>query len=200
MTEPEKTPPSKPRVRPVAIGLAALGSLAGALVRLVPHAWNLSPSYAAEIFAGARLRLWQAFALALGTRVLTDAIIYCTPFRGQEDSARFYVTIMPWVYASIVLNVLLGRLVKNTQAAWKVAGVTLLASLQFFLISNFGSWIGTPTYPKNLAGLIECYVAGVPWFRDTLISYVVFAPVLFGAYAALTRFASSREDVPATAS
>jgi hypothetical protein len=200
MAEPEKTNQPKTTKRPMAIGLATLGSLAGALVRLVPHSWNLSPSYAAELYAGARLRAWQAFGLALGMRFVTDIIIYWTPFRGQEDSAAYYVTIMPWVYLSIALNVLLGRLVKNTEAPWKIGGVTLLASVQFFLVSNFGSWIGTPTYPKNLAGLIECYVAGLAWFSPSLISYIVFVPVLFGAHALLTRLAFPSERVVATAS
>ena len=181
--------------RPLALTLAILGAVAGGLVRLVPHSWNLSPSYGAELFAGARLRAWQAFALALSTRAVVDVIIFCTPFRGQEDSSWYYLTIMPWVYLSIALNVCLGRFVRNTEVAWKLGALTLVASLQFFVVTNFGSWLGSPLYPKTVAGLIECFVAAIPWFTPSLISYIVFVPVLFGAYAALSRSLFPRERI-----
>jgi hypothetical protein len=199
-SDPEVGTPVEPvnKRRPLALSLAVLGAVAGALVRLVPHGWNLSPSYAAELYAGARLRAWQAFALALGVRAVTDLIIFCTPFRGQEDSSWFYLTIMPWVYLSIALNVCLGRLVRRTDVAWKIGGITLLASLQFFIVTNFGSWLGSPVYPKTVVGLIECYVAAIPWFAPSLISYLVFVPVLFGAHAALSRSLFPREQVAPT--
>jgi hypothetical protein len=182
------------RVRtPLALAVAGLGSL----VRLAPHPWNLSPSYAVEIFAGARLRAWHAFALALGIRGLCDLLIYLFPFPGQEGTARFYLSFLPWVYLSVVLNVVLGRLVRNTETSWKIGGVTLLAALQFFVITNFGTWIGSEIYPKNATGLLECYLAALPWFRNQFISYLVFVPVLFGAYAALVRMISAREHAAA---
>jgi hypothetical protein len=181
--------------RPLALSLAVLGSLAGALVRLVPHGWNLSPSYAAEVFAGARLRAWQAFALALGVRAVTDLIIFLFPFPGQEGTWRFYISFLPWVYLSVVLNVCLGRLVRNTETGWKIGGITFLAALQFFVITNFGTWVGSDIYPKNLGGLVACYLAALPWFRNQFISYLIFVPVLFGAYAVLSRSLLLKERV-----
>jgi hypothetical protein len=181
----------EPFVRPLATSLAIIGSL----VRLVPHPWNLSPSYAVELFAGARMRAWQALSLALIARAVTDVAIFLTPFRGQEDSASYYLSFMPWVYLSVILNVCLGRLVRNTETAWKIGGVTLLATLQFFIVTNFGSWLGSPLYPKTLAGLIQCYVAALPWLTPTLISYVVFVPVFFGLHAVLSRSLFPRERV-----
>ncbi len=192
--KPADSPPAErqePFVKPMATGLALFGSL----IRLVPHGWNLSPSYAVELFAGARMRLWQAFVLALGARAVTDLGIFLFPFPGQEGTGWFYLTIMPWVYLSVILNVCLGRLVRRTEVAWKIGGVTLLAVLQFFLVTNFGSWLGSPIYQKTIAGLIECYVAALPWLTPTLISYVVFVPIFFGAHAVLSRSLFPRERV-----
>lgn len=182
---------SEPFVRPMATGLALFGSL----IRLVPHSWNLSPSYAIELFAGARMRLWQAFALALTARAVTDLGIFLFPFRGQEDSAGFYLTFLPWVYLSVVLNVCLGRMVRHTETAWKIGGVTLLATLQFYIVTNFGSWLVSPDYPKTVGGLIQCYTLALPFLRPTLISYVIFVPIFFGAHAVLSRSLFPRERV-----
>jgi hypothetical protein len=184
-----------PGRRPAAIGLAVLSAVAGTLVRLVPHTWNLTPSFASEFFAGARLRVWQAFGLALGMRALGDLLIYFFPFPGHGAAAQYYTSFLPWVYLSVVLNVGLGRLVGKTETGWKIGGVTLLAALQFFVITNFGTWASTDFYPKNLEGLTACFVAALGFFKYQLISYVVFVPVLFGAHAALTRSWFPNEQV-----
>jgi hypothetical protein len=53
-------------------------------------------------------------------------------------------------------------------------------SLVFFLVSNFGVWaLGSPgvydiPYEKNLKGLMECYVLAIPFFKNTLISTLLF--------------------------
>ena len=42
---------------------------------------------------------------------------------------------------------------------------------QFFLVTNFGSWVAMhANYPRSLAGLLQCYAAGVPFFWRTLAS------------------------------
>jgi hypothetical protein len=194
MNEPQSAPEPEPAVRPFALGQVALAILAGA-ARLIPHPWNFSPSYAVEVFAGARLRAWQALTLALAIRVLVDVCIYIFPFGSQRPYTSDYWADMPWVYVSVLLNVLLGRLLRRTESPWRVGGVTLLASLQFYLMTNFGSWIAL--YPHTPTGLVECYIAGLPFFGPTLLSYVIFVPVLFGAHALLVRTAFWRERVAA---
>jgi hypothetical protein len=39
---------------------------------------------------------------------------------------------------------------------------------------------GTGTYPKTAAGLVACYVAGVPFFWNTLADDAFYAALLFG--------------------
>jgi hypothetical protein len=62
-----------------------------------------------------------------------------------------------------------------------VAGAVL-----FFVVSNLGVWalgIFFPIYPMTLAGLLECYVAAIPFFWNTLLSDPLYAAVLFGGVA-----------------
>jgi hypothetical protein len=64
-----------------------------------------------------------------------------------------------------------------------VVGGTLGASVLFYLITNFGVWIDpVSAYPKNFDGLVQSYIAAIPFFRNTLTGDLVYTGVLFGVY------------------
>ncbi|MBP5474427.1 MAG: hypothetical protein J6X92_06710, partial [Bacteroidales bacterium] len=59
----------------------------------------------------------------------------------------------------------------------------LLASVIFFLISNFGTWAsGLMPYTKDFSGLMTCYAAGIPFFKNTLMGDLFYCGVMFGIY------------------
>lgn len=62
-----------------------------------------------------------------------------------------------------------------------------LGALQFFLITNFGVWAIATTYPHTLVGLVTCYIAGVPFFGNTLAGDAFYAVLFFGGFALLER-------------
>ena len=55
----------------------------------------------------------------------------------------------------------------------------LLGSVIFFILSNFGVWILSEMYEKNLNGLINCYLLAVPFFINTLLSTIIFSYTAF---------------------
>jgi hypothetical protein len=62
-----------------------------------------------------------------------------------------------------------------------VFGAGLGTGVGFFLTSNFAVWaFGNIAYAKSLSGLIECYTKAIPFFRNGIISDVVFSLVFFG--------------------
>ena len=71
-----------------------------------------------------------------------------------------------------------------------VLGFSLASSLMFFFITNFGSWFAGffPTeavpamYPMTFSGLVACIEMGIPFYKNTLISDMLFSGVLFGSY------------------
>src|SRR5712692_3091322 len=113
------------RPRPLAWGLTLLGALA----RFLPHAPNFAPVGAMSLFAGARLRGWQAWLLPLVLMAVTDAVLG-------------YSVATPFIYASFLVNVWIGRRLKSTENPLHIAAAALLCSIQFFLVSNFGVWTG----------------------------------------------------------
>jgi len=80
----------------------------------------------------------------------------------------------------------------------RVAGAVIASSVAFFIVSNFGMW-ASGYYPRTWAGLVQCYTAALPFFRNTLASDALYSAVLFGGHALLARFAGRRSTETARA-
>jgi hypothetical protein len=175
--------------RPVALTLTVLG----AIVRLLPHPPNFAPVGATSLFAGARLPVWQAYLVPLALMAITDPImagIYHVPA---------YSPYQVFVYGSFLIAVWLGRRLRATESIPRIAAVSVINSMQFFLITNFGSWLWFPGYPKTAAGLASSYNSAIPFFGRTLASDLIFTAILFGLHAWLSRTVAARERVAAVA-
>jgi hypothetical protein len=182
----DPAPTLDPRKKPMTLALAGLGAAtAGVLAVLfsqlpaVAQPWNLSVIGAVGLFAAARLGFWPAIAfvaLALG---LKDAAVYF--LRGFEPYPLSYLYFAG--YAAIGWLCL-----RRTQSALTIGASALAGSLLFFLVSNFVSWIEQAyPYGYSFAGLMDCYAAGIPFYRGTLAGDLVFTGALFGAHAVLAR-------------
>jgi hypothetical protein len=169
-------------VRPLALSLTVLGALA----RLAPHPPNFAPVGGMSLYAGARLRGWQAFALPLLLMAVTD------PLLGGYSFAT------PFIYLSFLINVWIGRRLQATESPVRIGAACLICSAQFFLITNFGTWLGN-MYPHTLSGLALCYTAAIPFFGRTLAADLLYSGVLFGLHAWLSRSLRTAERVPAAA-
>lgn len=88
----------------------------------------------------------------------------------------------PWVYASFFLISIMGLVLLQKVRVGAVLGAGVLASILFFLITNFSVWLGSTTYPQNIAGLMLCYEAGIPFFGNTLAGDLFYCAVLFGGF------------------
>jgi hypothetical protein len=148
---------------------------------------------ATSLFAGARLPRWQAYLIPLVALAVTDPIL--SPFYGFQPFSKYLL----FSYLSILISVWLGRRLRNTESISRIAAVTVLNSIQFYLITNFGSWLWFQAYPRTAAGLASCYVAAIPFFGWTLASDVLYTGVLFGLYAWLSRTVATSERLTAAA-
>lgn len=175
--------------RPVALSLTVLGAVA----RLLPHAPNFAPVGATSLFAGARLPRWQAYLVPLVALAVTDPIL--SPFYGFQPYSKYLL----FSYLSVLISVWLGRRLRNTESVSRIAAVTVVNSIQFFLITNFGSWLWFQAYPRTAAGLASCYISAIPFFGWTLSSDILYTAVLFGLYAWLRRTVATSERVPVAA-
>lgn len=95
-------------------------------------------------------------------------------FRSRFDSARS-VSQSPLMAAGLLL------------------GSALTMSIAFFLISNFSVWAMGQWYPLTLSGLVQCFVAAVPFFKYTLCGDMLFCTSLFGAWWIVASLVTSNQ-------
>jgi len=171
--------------RPVALSLTVLGAMA----RLLPHPPNFVPVGSMSLFAGARLSVWQAYLVPLALMAVTDPIL------GAFYGVAAFSNMQLFVYASFLISVWIGRRLRATENVSRIGASVVINSVQFFLLTNFGSWVVSHSYAKTLSGLAACYVAAIPFFGWTLASDLFYSGVLFGLYAWLSRTVATRERV-----
>jgi hypothetical protein len=167
---------------PSAIAVVLIGL--GAAFRFVPHLPpNAVPIGALAIFAAARLpKLWAVLVPVLALVISDPAIVLGTKY---ADTLFAPSTLLRYaIVAGIALAVAYGpRKVSPLGRGAQAVGAALI----FFLVSNFLVWAfpsGLPgelgVYPHTLAGLVECYAQGLPFFQNSLAAEVVGVGVLFG--------------------
>lgn len=138
------------------------------------NSYNVVPIFSCLLFFAVS-RPAREFVLPLSLLVGVD--IFMTTHRyGYPLTADAVVT---WAWYLVAM--LLGAGVLRSSRSWqRVAGCSLLASVSFFLASNCAVWAVWQVYPKTLAGLDVCYVAALPFFRNSVTSELCFSLLLFG--------------------
>ena len=151
------------------------------LSRVIPHPdWlNFTAVGGSLLFFGARRSLRQAVvpvALLAATDFYLTTYVYRYPFHASD-----YLLTWAW-YAAIVF---LGHVMLAKKAsALRVTSAVLIAPTSFFLITNFAAWVAATTlYPRSLAGLGMSYAAGLPFYRNDLLSTAAVAGLVFGVPA-----------------
>ena len=136
--------------------------------RVIPHPPNFTPVLAVAVFAPYFARdIWVAIALPLLAMVLADLII------GLHSS-------MLWVYGAVSASVALSHLVRKAGPKLaRIGGMALASSGLFFVLTNFGVWLGSGFYPLTAEGLMACYIAALPFFGNTLASTLVFSGLFY---------------------
>lgn len=153
----------------------------GILSRWMPHSPNFTPVIALALFGGVYLSRRQALWVPLALMAVSDLILGLHP-------------TMPFTWGSVLLISGIGLWLRQHKRVVTVLGTSLFSAILFFVVTNFGSWLAM--YSLTMAGLQQCYVAAIPFFRNTWVSALVYSGVLFGLYELValrvrhTRFAT----------
>ena len=163
--------------------------VAAAISRLIPHPPNFVPIGAMALFAGAQFRDRRlAFAVPLLAMVLSDVFI------------GFTVPAMTaFVYAGFAMIVGIGILIRNRRTPLVIATASLAAAALFFVVVNFGVWVAWEIYPRTPGGLVACYVAAIPYFRNAAAANLFYSTVLFGGFAIAQHFVAVLREKTALA-
>ncbi len=153
------------------------------LSRLVPHAgwFNFTAVGGALLFFGARRPLRESLA-PLAAFIALDS--YLTVVRyGYGFHIAEYLPTWLWYFGAILLgSALLSKPTVLRGIVAIIAGPT-----SFFLLSNGAVWLWSPLYVKNFSGFLNCMAAGVPFYKNDLLSTALFVTIAFGLPALITR-------------
>ena len=146
------------------------------VLHLVPHPFGVSPVGALALYSG-----------AFGTNRLG----WLTPMLPLAVAAMvfgFYdPLVMLFVFAGFGLSTLAGRwLLRRDRNYRRFGSAVVLGAFTFYLVSNFSVWL-TGMYPPTAAGLVACYVAGLPFLLQAVVADAAYCFVLFGLHALIER-------------
>jgi hypothetical protein len=144
-----------------------------ALARLIPHPPNFTPIVAIAIMSSCFFRnIYLSFAVIIVSMLLADVFI------------GFYNNMF-FVYLSLLLIAFIFFRISTKVKLQNLFIFGFLGSVIFFLISNFGVWVLSGMYEKNLNGLAYCYFLALPFFVNTVLSTIIF---IYSAFVANNLF------------
>ena len=119
--------------------------------RLIPHEPNFTPVLSISILGFLfSTNLWFKVLMVLGSMFFSDLII---------GTHNFII----YVYFSLMLLIIISNS-KN------YIYMMFLGPLIFFIITNFGVWLHSSYYTKNIDGLTQCFYMAIPFFKNTILS------------------------------
>ena len=140
-----------------------------AFSRLIPHPPNFTPLGAIALLASASIKdIRFALLIPFIAMLLSDAIL------GFHSSMIF-------VYGAVGLIVIGSHYWLKHLSVTSMSLAIVISAITFFIITNFGAWLSHDMYPHTAIGLVEAYIAGIPFFKNTLISNILFTSVGFYA-------------------
>jgi hypothetical protein len=87
---------------------------------------------------------------------------------------------MASVYLSFIGSLALGAWIRTKMNVTRIALATLAGSALFFFVTNAASWGFETMYPHTLNGLGQSYLAGLPFFRNTVLGDLGYSALFFG--------------------
>jgi hypothetical protein len=138
--------------------------------RLLPHVYGVMPVAASGLFAARVLRM-----PALAVIVPVAAMLLSGLALGADE---WRVSLI--VYAALAIPALAGIATRRWQGATPVIATMVGSSLAFFLLSNVAVWAFSGLYPVTQQGLVECFIAALPFLDKTVMGDLFWCAALFG--------------------
>ena len=164
-------------------GTLILIILLAAFSRLVPHPPNFAPIGGMALFGAAYFsKKYIALVIPIIAMWLSDLFLNNVIYSQYFDRFTLFYQGFYWTYLAFLLIGIVGVFLLKKVKPQNILIGSLTASVLFFLVSNFGVWASGALYPKDFSGLVACYTAAIPFFKNTLLGDLVYCGVLFGSF------------------
>lgn len=164
-------------------GMITIIVLIAAMTRLIPHPANFSPVGAMALFGSAYYsKRYLAFLIPVTSMWISDLFLNNVVYSAFFNQFVWFYPGSIFTYISFILIALMGMSLLKKISIRNLFVSALLASVIFFIVSNFGVWFSSGMYPRNLEGLISCYIAGIPFFKNTIFGNLFYTVTMFGLF------------------
>ena len=184
----------------IAAGFVLLVVIAS-LYRIMPgRPFGFAPQIAMALFSGSIVRDKKySFLLPILSMLVSD-IIY-------EVLFQFKISPIAGFYEGQFLNYLLFAAVTvigfgiKKDRVLQIAAGSVVGATFYFIASNFVVWIGgglgldNLPYARTWDGLINCFAAGIPFYKVSLYATLFFSTILFGGYYLINRYAIRKHAI-----
>ena len=164
-----------------------------ALSRLIPHPSNFTALGAIAIFSAFLIEnrllalLIPVVAMYVSDLILNNIIYSSSEFIWFTSGAA-------WIYLGMISHSFIAWILRKPSTS-AIAVTSLAGAIAFFLLSNFGVWLGSGMYERTSQGLTKCYIAALPFFGNVLASNLIFSCFLFAVYFILEKRTESFQTI-----
>jgi hypothetical protein len=150
----------------------------GVVGRWAQPQWNFTPLAAVTAMGAFYFRGWLP-AVLLPASLLAISDVLLLPHNSLLVEAS--------VHVMAVVPLALGRAARDAQgwrraAFWGLCG--FLPATAFYVVTNFAVWAFNSMYQPTAAGLVECYVRGLPFYRTMLAGDLCYVGLMGACLAA----------------
>jgi len=116
-----------------------------------------------------------ALTIPITIMFLTDLIIGNSNIFIFTWSGFLFPVLIGFILSKYLKKITGNKLLKLTLFS-ELAGVS--SSIFFFVWTNFGHWLTTNMYTKDIGGLISCYINAIPFLKPQLAGNLIIVPIL----------------------
>lgn len=141
------------------------------IAHLIPHPFGVSPIGATAMYAG-----------AYGSRRSAWIVPLVPLFIGHLLTGFYDPTVMLFVYAGFALSTIAGRLLSARKNAARFSLAVIGGAVIFYIFSNFSIWL-VGMYPPTAAGLLQCYLQGLPYLAASIAANAIYGALIFSLHS-----------------
>jgi hypothetical protein len=142
----------------------------GVMSRMFLHGANIETLTVVSLLAGSLLGGVWTIVIGLIVVASTDMAI--------GNTNIFLYTWSAWALVGFFGYVVRKQKKSVIRHSLQLTGMGLLANLFFYAFTNFGVWHIGGLYQHTATGLINCYIAGIPFLKNQLLSTLMFVPTV----------------------
>lgn len=140
---------------------------------------NYSPVAAMALFASANFKGYaRSFIVLAAAMLLSDFFLYETVYKNYGGG--FLYEGWYWVYGALALMAVAGKLITKNISVKSVTTAIIVTVSIHWIVTDFGVWLGSESYPQTAAGFAACLAAAIPFELRLLTATIIYSAIMFG--------------------